>query len=135
MVDLTTLGTFIVSMFVAAGGAIGAYRQATKEPNQKANDALQEQLRAFESAKEGWKNRFDQEHEEYKDYREANHIRLNEINVEVLKLHAENAELRGKTDVTQIFSVLEKMMIVLDGISTRLESMNNEHKSTTSRSD
>lgn len=87
----------------------------------RAKDELIEIAKQTASAQE---ERFDAEHKEYLEYRQAAHAQLNSANTLALRQAAEIAELKAKTDITEVLhglkqqeSVNEQVLVVLKDIS------------------
>jgi hypothetical protein len=73
--------------------------QTLQTKNDAANESLVNVVRAEAAA---WKQRYESEHEEYVVYRHKSHDNTQETTAMVLKLTADNAELKSKTDLTPI---------------------------------
>lgn len=77
-----------------------------------------------------WKKRYDDEHTEFANYRQKVHDKDQSVNARVLRLTEENAELKGKTDLTPVLrfhqeqgQINVKVVQSLDAILAHLKSL------------
>jgi hypothetical protein len=90
-------------------------------------NAKQSVIDTITADRDGLKRRYDEEHAEYIAYRNDSHERVQSINVAMLELTKDNADLRAKTDLTPLAKFAEsqqqtndKMVRALDAILERL---------------
>ena len=96
----------LLEVAVVLGGSIGSlyagrlYLQAQK--HQAISEAKDELVKVTMNDREAWKSRYDAKELEYINYREQQHDHNNEANATVVRLTAQNAELKSRTDLSPI---------------------------------
>jgi hypothetical protein len=92
------------------GGALAAifaghlWVQAQKRQSIAA--AKDELIQVQKENSDAWKSRYESEHLEYNTYREKQHAQNNDSGALILKLTNENADLKGKTDLSPVMKVM-----------------------------
>ena len=95
-----------IEVAVVLGGSVGSlyagrlWLQAQK--HQSIAQAKDELIKVTMNDRDAWKSHYQAEHLEFIDYREKAHQHNNEANAAVIKLTAENAELKSRTDLSPI---------------------------------
>lgn len=129
------------SVVVAAMGLIYGVFQAWRASGKRKVEAEARDLQRTIEAKEqligvaqesasAWRQRYEDEHREYKTYREDRHRKDNELQEMIMRTTAENTQLRIKTDLSPILEqqrqhaeVQVKMLESLAKISAVLDVM------------
>jgi septin family protein len=141
--DPVAIGSSLAFLVVLAAAFFERHRSAKMsvraheaEAAQKAHDLLiSSKDDLYETARlsaAGWKERFEDEHKEYKAYREATHVKAQDTQNKMLEQAEEIASLRARTDITPVMETLAKIVKSLEGILTRLDHLstaNEEHES------
>jgi hypothetical protein len=96
---ILAVGWLAVTGFKARVDKAARAVEAAGEAVEAANSKVVEVVRLEADA---WRKRYEGEHQEALEYRERAHTHANESNSLVLRLTAENAELRSKTDLSPV---------------------------------
>lgn len=132
--------TIISSVGVAVGGIlafawalVSGFRKRSTEARQLTERAQASLLEVVQAEAKAWRQRYESEHEEFVSYRQKTHDNAQTAQATVLKLTAENGELKAKTDLTPILKfhqdqsdINAKVVQTLDAILKKLGN-GNEH--------
>lgn len=125
MIDYGLAGAWVGSVIAFTVATLTGYQQARKAGEVKVQAAQAELVKTLEDTLAAWKQRFSEEHEEYKVYRNYAHDKLNDANAALLKCSEDCAHLRAKTDITPVMNILERITNMLDVITKRLDIHDN----------
>lgn len=120
-IDYGLVGTWIGSIIAVTVATLGGYQQARKSGEAKVQQAQSDLVKTIEASRDAWRLRFEEEHAEFRAYRDQTHDRLNSANDALLKCTEDCAMLRVKTDITPVIAMLERITKVLDVITQRLD--------------
>lgn len=100
--ETITIGSMLGTACALVVAAWQSYRAKKLEAVKQLDLAKDELIKVTRESAEAWKKRHDDLHLEYVAYRENRHKSDNDTNGMLLRLTADNADLRAKTDMTPI---------------------------------
>jgi hypothetical protein len=112
-------------------GFISGFRKRARIAKAALDKAHDDLIEVMKLQIDSWKNRFAAEHSEFAEYRKTQHDHNNAANERVIKLTAENVELRAKTDLSPVLqftkdqtTINAKVVQSLDAILLHLAETN-----------
>lgn len=133
---ISSVGLVLGGLAAATWAVIAGFRKRERLTNQRLETAQGELVAVMKLEAEAWKKRYEGEHEEFSAYRKSTHERAQEANSAILKLTAENIELKNKTDLSPVLQfhkeqsqVNSKLVAALDAILKRLGAEPTNHES------
>lgn len=127
---LTTGGMILSGGAFLLWSIISGLRKRTKAAGEKLDVAYEKLAEVHKDEALAWKKRFEAEHTEYAEYRQKTHDAVQATQARILRLTEDNAELKGKTDLTPIIrfhqeqgQINVKVVQSLDAILGHLKAM------------
>lgn len=96
--------------FIGAGGAAAIYAAKLWVQAQKyraISESKDEAIRISNLNAVAWESHYKASHVELNKYRDEQHVRNDEANARIVRLTSENAELRGKTDLSPVMELMK----------------------------
>jgi hypothetical protein len=120
MSDFFQIGATIGGTLAVAAGLFAGWTKVSKAKDDKLEASKMETIQVLTSNRDAWKAKYDDEHNDFKAYREHTHLQIDDANAKLLKCTEENVHLKIKTDVTPMMDLLFKMTRILEAITERL---------------
>ena len=114
-----------VLLFLGSGlvGVWAAHLKIQAQKHLAISEGKDEVIRLMTVNVDSWKSRYDAEHGEYVDYRDKQHIKDNDSNAKILRLTTDNTELRAKTDLTPVTTLMQDFIKEQTEINTKVLSL------------
>lgn len=129
MIDWTSIlqisGT-IGGIFATAGACWLGYRKVKGIDEKRIQHLHESVVDLLQTESKAWKDKWELEHTEYLKYRDDSHEKSNKDQATVLKLTNENADLKARTDITQVMQSQQKMLEMLVNIANILRLVQQE---------
>lgn len=110
------IGANAVGLFAILIGA----QRALKAKDDKLAASKLETIQVLESNRDAWKAKYEDEHNDYKAYRDYTHDQISKANNKILQVTEENSQLRIKTDMAPVLEALTKITTILNAIIEKL---------------
>lgn len=120
MSDPIAIGSWIGANVLTLIGILMGMQRALKAKDDKLAQSKMETIQVLESNRDAWKAKYEDEHNDYKSYRDYTHQQLSAANNKILQVTEENSQLRIKTDMAPVLEALGKITQILNAMMDKL---------------